>query len=185
MIKPTLTIVTGNELKFAQLAHSFDEYFDCKQGIFKTYEIQGKDEDILKDKMVRAHEYFHTPILVEDTSVQFEELNGFPGPYIRDFLRCMSAYDMGKKFKGSRMKVISRLGFMKDGGLSIIGEGSAEGLVVDPKIKDPGIREFDVFFQPDGLDRPLIEFNMEDTLKYSHRGNAVDNLLEKLKNIDI
>lgn len=88
-MKEKLIIVTGNELKFRQLAYSLSEFFDCTQGIFKTYEIQGTPEEILEDKMKRAYEYFNAPILVDDTSVHFEVLNGFPGSYIRDFLRCL------------------------------------------------------------------------------------------------
>jgi non-canonical purine NTP pyrophosphatase (RdgB/HAM1 family) len=181
MAKPLLTIVTGNEFKFQQLAHSLQEYFDCGQGIFKTYEIQGTGEEILNDKMKRAYEYFKTPILVDDTSLHLEELDGFPGPYIRDFLRHLSPYKMGKKFKGSRVTVVSKIGLMKDSNTIVIGEGVVEGIVSDPKVKDPGIREFDVFFQPDGLDRPLIEFSPEETLKYSHRGNALRDLISKLE----
>lgn len=179
-MKEKLTIVTGNELKFRQLAHSLSEHFDCEQGIFKTYEIQGVGEEILQDKMTRAYEYFKKPILVDDTSLHFEELGGFPGSYIRDFLRLLPSYQMGKKFKGSRVKVISRLGLMKNPEMIIIGQGVVEGVVVDPKVKDPGFREFDNFIQPDGLDRPLIDFSPEDTMQYSHRGNAVKDLLNKL-----
>ena len=180
-MKEKLIIVTGNELKFKQLAYSLDNYFDCEQGIFATYEIQGTGEEILKDKMSRAYQYFKVPILVDDTSVHFEELNGFPGPYIRDFLKFLPSYEMGKKFKGSKVRVISRLGLMKNNDQIIISEGVVEGIVVDPKVENPGFREFDNFFQPDGLDRPLIEFSPEDTMQFSHRGNAVKNLLEKLK----
>lgn len=179
-MKEKLIIVTGNELKFRQLAHVLNEFFDCTQGVFKTYEIQGTPKEILEDKMRRAYEHFNAPILVDDTSVHFDDLNGFPGSYIRDFLCCLPSYEMGKKFKGSKMKVASRLGFMKNPQEIIIGEGIVEGVAVDPKVQDPGIREFENFFQPDGLSTPLIEFTPEETLQYSHRGKAVKDLLKKL-----
>ncbi len=180
-MKPQLIIVTGNTLKFEQLSHELSEYFDCKQGIFNTYEIQGTSEEIIKDKLARSFEYFQKPVLVDDTSLHFEYLNGFPGSYIKDFLRCVSAYDMGKKFTGTRMKVIARLGIALSTEDFLMSEGSVEGIVVDPQIADPGVREFDVFFQPDGLVQPLINFSPTDVLPYSHRGLALKNLCTLLK----
>jgi inosine triphosphate pyrophosphatase len=178
--KPKLIIVTGNTLKFEQLSYGLSEYFDCEQGIFRTYEIQGTPEEIIKDKLTRSFEYFQKPVLVDDTSLHFDYLNGFPGSYIRDFLRCISAYDMGKKFVGSRMKVVARLGIAMNADDFLISEGVVQGLVVDPQIIDPGAREFDVFFQPDGLDQPLINFSPTDVLSYSHRGLALENLISLL-----
>jgi inosine/xanthosine triphosphate pyrophosphatase family protein len=182
-MKEKLTIVTGNPLKFQQLAHSLGEYFDCEQGVFDTYEIQGIEEEIVMDKLARAYDYFKTPVLVDDTSLHLDELNGFPGSYIRDFLRYLPSYDMGKKFKGTRFKLVSRLGLMKDKDTVIMGIGSIEGMVVDPKVKEPGIRVFDNFIQPDGFDRPLIEFTPEETMEFSHRGNAVRDLIIKLNTV--
>lgn len=180
-MKPKLTIVTGNELKFLQIAHALSEYFDCEQGIFKTYEIQGTPEEILQDKLIRSYEHFQAPVLVDDTSLHFDYLNGFPGSYIRDFLQCVKPYDMGKKFVGTRMKVVARLGIALTADDLLISEGVVHGIVVDPQIIDPGVREFDVFFQPDGLDQPLINFSPTDVLQYSHRGLALKNLLALLK----
>ncbi len=178
---PKLTIVTGNELKFIQIAHALREYFNCEKGIFETYEIQGTPEEILHDKLLRAYDYFKTPVLVDDTSLHLDSLNGFPGSYIRDFLQCMRPYEMGKKFAGTRMKVISRIGLMKSPEDFILGEGVVEGVVSDPKDRDPGLREFELFFQPDGLDRPMIDFEPTEVLSFSHRGKALQNLVEKLK----
>lgn len=180
-MKEKLIIVTGNPLKFEQIDHVLSEYFDCEQKSFATYEIQGTPEEILLDKLNRAYAHFQTPVLVEDTSLHIETLGGFPGPYIRDFLKCIHSYDMGKKFVGSRMSVVSRFGIRFDTDTVIIVAGKVEGLVADPTVKEPGTREFDTFFQPDGLDRPLIEFSPTDVLPFSHRGLALRTLVSSLK----
>jgi len=180
-MKPKLIIVTGNPLKFRELSAALGEFFDCEQRVLPGYEIQGTPEEILKHKLERAFEAFKQPVLVDDTSVHFEELNGFPGPYIRDFLRAIPSYEMGKKFKGGRISIACRLAIMKNPDDIVIGEGIIHGDVVDPKIIDPGVREFDVFVQVDGTDRPMLEYSPEEKNKFSHRGNAMRDLISKLK----
>ncbi len=180
-MKEKLIIVTGNPLKFQQMAHVLGEYFECEQGVFKTYEIQGTPEEILTDKLVRAYAHFQSAVLVEDTSLHFDFLNGFPGSYIRDFLACMRPYEMGKKFVGTRMQVISRLGLIREGDIPLLVEGVCSGVVADPTVTEPGIREFDTFFQPDGLNKPLIEFSPTEVLPFSHRGKALTELVRVLK----
>lgn len=179
-MKPKLTIVTGNPLKFRELSTELSNFFDCEQGSIDGFEIQGQPEEILQYKLTQAFKKFNQPVLVDDTSVHFEELNGFPGPYMRDFLNAFSSYEMGKKFKGGRISVVCRLGIMKNTNDVIIGEGIIHGLVVDPKPVDPGVREFDLFIQVDGTDKPMIEFTPEEKNKFSHRGNAMRDLLKKL-----
>jgi inosine/xanthosine triphosphate pyrophosphatase family protein len=79
------------------------------------------------------------------------------------------------------MSIASRLGLMKDINTSIIVLGIVEGVIVDPIVKEPGIREFETFFQPDGLDKPLIAFSPTDVLPFSHRGKALAELVRALK----
>lgn len=179
-MKPKLIIVTGNPLKFGELFSELSEIFDCEQGEAGSFEIQGTPEEILRHKLQQAFLKFRQPVLVDDTSLHFDELNGFPGPYIRDFLKSFSSYEMGKRFKGGRVSVVSRIGIMKNPDDIIIAEGRVEGKVIDPENKNPGIREFELFVQLDGMDRPMIDFPPEEKNTFSHRGKAMKNLLEIL-----
>jgi inosine triphosphate pyrophosphatase len=45
-------------------------------------EIQGEPENIIKEKCKIAVEKVQGPVLVEDTCLCFEALNGLPGPYV-------------------------------------------------------------------------------------------------------
>ncbi len=179
-MKPKLAIVTGNTLKFRELSLKLGEFFDCEQKQVDGYEIQGKPEDILRHKLAHAFEVLQEPVLVDDTSVHFSALNGFPGPYIRDFFSAFKPFEMGEKFAGSRIEVVCRLGLMRGANDVIIGEGRINGDVVKPKVQDDNGREFDLFVQIDGTDRPMIEFSAEEKNKFSHRGRALDDLLHKL-----
>ncbi len=179
-MKEKLIIVTGNPLKFRELSAALAEFFECEQGSIEGHEIQGTPQEILNYKLRLAFEKFKQPVLVDDTSVHFEELGGFPGPYMRDFLKAIPSYEMGKKFKGGRVSAACRLGIMKGEDDIIIGEGVVHGTVIDPKNIDPGVREFDLFIQADGTDRAMIEFTPEEKNKFSHRGNAMRDLLKKI-----
>ncbi len=181
-MKQKLAIVTGNSLKFRELSLALGEFFDCEQKVLPGYfEIQGKPEEIIKHKLQYAYEQFKEPVLVDDTSLHFEALKGFPGPYIKDFLECFNPYEMGMKFIGSRIMLVCRLGVYDGQKEPVMGLGSIEGVVVKPKPVDPGACEFDLFIQVDGTDRPMLEFTPEEKNKFSHRGNAVRDLISKLK----
>lgn len=182
-MKPKLVIVTGNPLKFRELEIKLRDFFDCEQKTMEEYhEIQGEPENILRQKLTYAYQKFKEPVLVDDTSVHFDALHGFPGPYIRDFFTAFKPFEMGEKFAGSRIEIVCRLGLMKDSQNVIIGEGRITGDVVMPKIENDNGREFDLFVQIDGTDRPMIEFDPKEKNKHSHRGRALEHLLSQIKN---
>ncbi len=180
-MKPKLAIVTGNPLKFRELSIALSEFFDCEQRQIDGYEIQGTPEEIITHKLKKAFTEFKEPVLVDDTSVHFETLNGFPGPYIRDFFKAFTPFAMGEKFAGSRIEVVCRLGLMQGPDDIVIATGKITGDVIQPKVLNDNGREFDLFIQIDGTDRPMIEFSAEEKNKYSHRGNAIRDLVQKLK----
>src|SRR6185295_11446858 len=108
-MKPKLFIVTGTDFKFKDLSYKLKDFFDCEQKIWDEPEIQGTPAEIIKHKLNTAYAKFKQPVLVDDVSVYFDALNGFPGPYMKDFFKVMSPYEMGVKFAGSRIKAICRL----------------------------------------------------------------------------
>ncbi len=180
-MKPKLFIVTGNAVKFAELSADLGEFFDCEQKIINEPEIQGSADEILKHKLARAHEIFKAPVLVDDTSVHLDELGGFPGPYMKDFWNHLNPQNMGIKFAGSRMQVTCRLGLCPREGDVIFAEGAIAGDVVAPTHNNHNGREFELFMKPDGMDRPMIEYSIEEKNKFSHRGQAMRKLLEILR----
>lgn len=180
-MKPKLAIVTGNMLKFRELSIALGEFFECEQKQLVGYhEIQGTPEEILKHKLEAAYVQFKEPVLADDTSLHFAALNGFPGPYIKDFFSVMKPWEMGEKFAGTRIQVACRLGICFAPGDIIFGTGIIEGDVIKPASHDDKGTEFDLFIQINGTDKPMIEFTPEEKNKYSHRGMALKDLLVKL-----
>ncbi len=180
-MKPKLLIVTGSPFKFQDLSSRLNEFFECEQRDFKEPEIQGDPEEIIKHKLKTVYDIFKRPVLVDDVSVNIEALNGFPGPYMKDFWKCFTPEEMGKKFEGSRISATCRLGLCRGEDDVVITEGTFYGKIIAPKNNDHKGRFFELFVQLDDTDRPMIELSPEERNKFSHRGGALDSLVEMLK----
>ena len=179
--KPKLFIVTGSPFKFKDLSAELGKFFDCEQKIFDKPEIQGNPEEIIRHKLKTVYDIFKQPVLVDDVSVSMEALNGFPGPYMKDFWKHLTPEEMGKKFAGTRISATCRLGLCRGEGDMVIAEGTFHGKIVAPKHNNHKDRYFELFVQLDGTDKVMLEYNPQEILEFSHRGRAMKNLLEILK----
>lgn len=181
-MKQKLTIVTGNALKFRELAKMLGDFFEYEQREIDGYEIQGTSEEILKNKLEQAYPLIKGPVLVDDTAMEIEELGGFPGPYIKDFSKKLTIPGIGKKYAGSRVSVISYIGIIFSPGEYIIGKGILSGTIVEPRAERPhGSLDFDPIIIPDGYNISFAEMSVEEKNAISHRGRALKDLLEKIK----
>ena len=176
-MKPKLFIVTGSPFKFKDLSAKLGEYFDCEQKIWNEHEIQGNSEEIIKHKLKTAYKIFKQPVLVDDVSVAMEALNGFPGPYMKDFFKVMTPEEMGKKFAGSKISATCRLGLCRGEGDIVIAEGTFHGDIIAPKDNEHKGRDFELFVQLDGTDKVMLDYTTEEKNEFSHRGKAMKSLL--------
>jgi inosine triphosphate pyrophosphatase len=177
-MKPKLFIVTGAPFKFADLSFKLKDYFDCEQKPWDEPEIQGDPIEILKHKANRAYDKFQHPVLVDDVSVHIEDLGGFPGPYMKDFWNCFTPEELGKKFKGSKIKAICRLGLKKGPEDLVIAEGEFNGVIVAPSHNNHQGRFFELCVKLNENDKIMLDYTEEERAKLSHRGKAMEKLLE-------
>lgn len=180
-MKSKLLIVTGSPFKFQDLSLKLNDFFDCEQKVFKEPEIQGDPEEIIKHKLKTVYDIYKQPVLVDDVSVNIEALNGFPGPYMKDFWKCFTPQEMGKKFAGSKISATCRLGLCRGEGDVIIAEGTFHGTIIAPKHNNHQGRDFELFVQLDGMNKVMLDLTPEERKEVSHRGKAMKNLLEILK----
>jgi non-canonical purine NTP pyrophosphatase (RdgB/HAM1 family) len=179
-MKPKLFIVTGNKMKFEELSLGLSLLFNCEQKVLHEPEIQGTPEEIIKHKLISAYKIFGGSVFVDDTSVHLAELNGFPGPYMKDFWKCFTPEEMGKKFAGTRMKVVNHVGLCRGEDHFIFTEGVIEGDIIAPTHNNHNGREFDLFMKVDGTNKVMLDYTIEEKNEFSHRGLAMKNLLEIL-----
>lgn len=86
--RKTVYFITGNSNKlkeFTQIIGDVENYeFICKK--IDLPEFQGEPEEIARQKCLTALNIVNAPVLVEDSSLCFNALNGLPGPYIKWFV---------------------------------------------------------------------------------------------------
>lgn len=83
-----IVFVTGNSKKLEEFVSILGENFPRKitNKSIDLPEHQGEIEDICITKCRTAAEIVQGPVIIEDTCLCFDALNGLPGPYIKWFL---------------------------------------------------------------------------------------------------
>lgn len=146
------------------------------------HEIQELDPiKVAQEKLKEARRLVDGPILVEDTAVFIEGMNGFPGPMIKWMYQAIGAQGIAD--------LCSRLGTQKAEAKSIFGldipgrgelffEGSLKGEFVSPK----GNKGFgwDTIFLPEGRNKTFAELTLEEKNSCSMRYKALIKLKEYL-----
>lgn len=87
MEKKSITYVSGNAGKLVEIKRLNKGYINLNFMDIDLVEIQGTAEQIAIAKCKSAFEIVKGPVLIEDTSLYFNNLGGLPGPYIKDFMK--------------------------------------------------------------------------------------------------
>ncbi|KAJ5297541.1 hypothetical protein N7508_007790 [Penicillium antarcticum] len=74
--------VTGNPNKVIEVNAILGGAIPVQPLTLDFPEIQGTLEEIAADKCRRAAEIVNGPVLVEDSALEFNAMNGLPGPYV-------------------------------------------------------------------------------------------------------
>lgn len=129
--------------------------------------------------------------LADDSGLCVDALNGAPGVYSaryapnRDFAKGMEKLliEMQKSDNKSRAAHFSCvISLCYPSGEYHIFEGKVEGKIAEHKRGNGGFG-YDPLFIPDGYDESFAELGAEVKNKISHRGRAMQKLLEYLKNL--
>lgn len=155
-------------------------------------ELQGEIEDIIIEKCQEAARRLRIPVLVEDTCLCFNALEGLPGPYIKWFTKKLQPEDLVRLLAGWEDKsaeAISTFGFCKGDCVNTkveIFQGRTQGTIVSPKIQTYHGWEscWDYVFQPNGYNKTYAELKKEKN-KISQRFKAVMKLKAYFSQMDL
>ncbi len=123
----------------------------------------------------------------DDTGLEVEALNGAPGVYSARYAgeakdseanmkKLLEQLD-GKENRKARFRTIISLIWE---GKEYFFEGVVEGVILTEKHGTEGFG-YDPIFQPEGYDKSFAELSMNEKNSISHRGRAVEKLLQFLK----
>ena len=126
----------------------------------------------------------------DDTGLEIEALNGEPGVYSARYAgeAKLAEANMEKvlqnmaKINNRKARFRTVISLIIDGHEKQF-EGIVDGNILEAKKGDSGFG-YDPIFQPNGFDVSFAEMELADKNKISHRGRAVQKLVEYLKNIE-
>ncbi|KAJ6792578.1 inosine triphosphate pyrophosphatase [Iris pallida] len=170
-----VTFVTGNAKKLEETRAILGPSIPFQSLKLDLPELQGEPEEISKEKARLAAAEVNGPVLVEDTCLCFNALNGLPGPYIKWFLQktgheglnnLLKAYDDKSAYAlcvfslalGPHVEPVTFV-------------GKTEGKIVPAR--GPANFGWDPIFQPDGYELTYAEMPIEEKHKISHRSRAL------------
>jgi len=172
-----ITFVTGNQNKLREvqqiLGSDFPHKLVAKAADLPEY--QGEADTVSELKCKAAYDLIQTPVVVEDTCLCFNALNGLPGPYIKWFLTSIGPEGLHKMLLGfddHTAYAMATLAYTDGSGEVKLFKGITEGSIVSPR----GASGFgwDACFMPKGYDITYGEMPSEEKNTISHRKRAVE-----------
>lgn len=171
--------VTGNADKFREAQSLIPE---LERVEIDLPEEQTLDPQVVIEKKLEFARSKHDgPLIVEDTSLYFNGLNGFPGPLIKWMEQAVGnkgIYDLLSAIKDRGAEARTVIGYDDGNGSITFFEGRIDGHIIMPS----GIEGFgwDEIFQPNGLDETFAEMGDGYKSEFSMRTIAFRQLAEFL-----
>eukprot|EP00325_Prymnesiales_sp_UTEX-LB-985_P000204 CAMPEP_0174703986 /NCGR_PEP_ID=MMETSP1094-20130205/7739_1 /TAXON_ID=156173 /ORGANISM="Chrysochromulina brevifilum, Strain UTEX LB 985" /LENGTH=225 /DNA_ID=CAMNT_0015901983 /DNA_START=127 /DNA_END=805 /DNA_ORIENTATION=- len=179
--KPSVTFVTGNAKKLEEVRAILggdDLPVTIVSQKIDLPELQGEPDEISVEKCRLAAQQVGDAVLVEDTSLCFNALNGLPGPYIKWFLdktgheglnNLLAAYED----KSAYAQCI--FAFSAGPGKEVCTfVGRTPGTIVPAR--GPPDFGWDPVFMPDGYDTTYAEMDKAEKNQISHRYRSLAEL---------
>ncbi|MFA6268303.1 MAG: RdgB/HAM1 family non-canonical purine NTP pyrophosphatase [archaeon] len=174
-----LYFITGNKHKLEEFNQILFPEIKVEQLNIDLDEIQSTDPmEVIKHKLLEAQKHHKGELLVEDTSLYLDALNGFPGPLIKWFLNSVGRegiYQITQKLNNSNCFAKTMVGYY-NGKEILFFEGIVKGKIVAPKSES----EFgwDPLFMPEGKNQSFAEMSKEEKNSISHRKRALEKFKE-------
>lgn len=173
-----LYFITGNKNKFEEVKTILPEAEQLEIDLPEIQEIDG--HEIIKAKLAEAIKSNKGELIVEDTSLYLDCLNGLPGPLIKWFLKAVGAKgiaDMTQKLGNDKAEAKTIIGYAKNGEVKFF-EGLIHGQIVAPQ----GETTFgwDPIFKPKGYDKTFAQMSRQEKNEISMRRLALSKLKQFL-----
>ncbi|MGB9784588.1 MAG: XTP/dITP diphosphatase [Fervidicoccaceae archaeon] len=178
-----LFVLTHNPSKLKEISEILKEYgIEVLHMEGEKREIQSDNiEEIALNAAKDACSSQSVPIVVDDTALYIEALNGFPGPYAEYVYRTIGLRGILKLLEKeeNRKAWFATAVVYCDGNIVKIFKGILEGSIAEEIRGNYGFG-FDPIFIPIGQKKTLAEMLPEEKNKISHRSKAFRELAQWL-----
>ncbi|KAI2623270.1 inosine triphosphatase [Hypoxylon sp. NC1633] len=177
MSDPVVNFITGNANKLQEVRAVLEPAgIAVRSQKLDLPEIQGTLEEVTEAKCRAAAALVAGPVLVEDTCLCFDALNGLPGPYIKWFMQSIGHDGLNNllaAYDNKSAQAVATFGFLKGPGQEVLlFEGRTAGKIVPPR--GPAVFGWDAIFEYDG--QTYAEMGKAEKNKISHRFKALEKL---------
>lgn len=176
-----LVFATTNQNKINEVTRMLGGSIEVEGTSLEIDEIQSLDPQKVVESKARAYfKELKRPLIVEDTSLSFNGLNGLPGPYINDFAKALGNKGLIALLSNSdNRRALCSVSFcliLSDEKLFTF-KGETEGEIASSERGENGFG-FDTIFIPLGQEKTFAEMQDFEKDTYSMRGKALA-LLQK------
>ncbi len=199
-----ILIGTGNKGKFKEIERILKSIGIEAIPPEEEVKVEEKGDTFLENAYIKAEAYyerFKMPVLTDDSGLVVYSLDGYPGVFssrfweidyggyeeplpdkdtanIRKLLRLLR----DKEDKRARFEAVIVL--LLDRDMGIFSRGVCEGYIGECPKGNKGFG-YDPVFIPSGMERTMAELDPEEKNRISHRGKALQKIVDFLKNIPI
>ncbi|KAI9189105.1 nucleoside triphosphate pyrophosphohydrolase ham1 [Blastocladiella emersonii ATCC 22665] len=173
-----LVFVTGNANKLREVQAILGSRVPLLPVDIDLPEYQGDPRTVSTEKCRLAATLLNGPVIVEDTALCFNALNGLPGPYIKWFYKSLGLEGLVRMLHGFDDKtayVLTTFAYSDGPGAEpVVFQGRNDGTIVAPR--GPTHFGWTPVFQPDGWSLTYAEMSGEVKNRISARSRALRDL---------
>ena len=181
----TIYFITGNEGKVAELQEKIrKKKFTILQKDLGYPEIQAESlEDVALYGAEYLQQHLNRPFILEDAGIFIEELDGFPGVYSKFVYFTIGLQGILTLMKDTTNRTAifrSVYAYAEPDKKPILFIGECPGTITTKQKGTQGFG-YDPIFQPTAKATTFAEMTLETKNTVSHRGKAIDNLIQYLE----
>ncbi len=177
--------ITGNKGKFSEVKEKLKNInVEVIQKNLGYPELQGDSlEEVVKYGVKYLAKKVDYPFIIEDAGLFIDELKGFPGVYSKYVYFTIGCKGILKLLEGNNKRTSvfrSVYGFFEINTKPHFFTGECYGTIANNE-RGKGGFGYDPIFIPNGEIRTYAEMSIIEKNSFSHRGKALDKLIEYLK----
>ena len=183
----TLYLVTGNAHKLKEVSQILGVYgIRVEKLDAPKLEVQSSSiQEVARLAAALSYQLYHKPVVVDDSGLFIEALNGFPGPYSSYVYKTLGVNGILKLMNGvdyRRAYFEAAVGYADEHGIRVFVGRVYGRIATEPR--GTGGFGFDPIFIPDGYNETFAELGDSVKNRISHRARAFTELARWITGLD-